>query len=224
MTKSMETKIHIFLIDPQTLVREGMRLLIASYPQFHVVGDTATWVDALPLVKQHQPQIILLEPNDGEVSHVECIPQLIKACEGTRLLLVTSDHTVDVNQAARLGAMGLVFKNQSSGTLSKAISKVYAGEAWFDRATIANMLTRLSQAHKKIDPEAERIASLSPREKEIIVLIGGGLKNQQIADKLALSENTVRHHLTSIFSKLGLTDRLELIIYAYQNNLARLPS
>ncbi len=125
-----------------------------------------------------------------------------------------------------LGAMGLVFKEKAAEVVIRAIERVHAGEVWFDRTLIGNVLTELSRASatKKLDPEATKITKLTEREREIAALIGEGLKNKQIANRLFISETTVRHHLTSVFDKLGVTDRLELIIYAYRHGLAKPPS
>jgi DNA-binding NarL/FixJ family response regulator len=125
-------------------------------------------------------------------------------------------------QAVQNGAMGVVLSQKSPDVLYKAIEKVYEGEVWLDRNLMARVL---STNHKngEGDTAPRKIALLSSREREIITLVGAGLKNQQIADQLFLSDVTVRHHLTSIFKKLNVADRLELVIYAYQHDLARLP-
>lgn len=219
----MPKLIRLVIIDKHTIVRAGLRMLIESYPQFQVVGDAPPCEDALEMIRQQQPDLILFEVENDQTNQLDLIPQLLDAGKGVRVILLTDQSDMNVHyQAAQLGAMGVVLKEQSPEVLVKAITKVHAGEVWFDRATIANVLTQMSRGRTN-DPEAEKIASLSPREREIIGLVGAGLKNQQIAHRLSLSETTVRHHLTSIFAKLGVSDRLELIIYAYQHNLARLP-
>jgi len=218
--------IRILLVDNHALVRAGLRLVLGCHPEFHVVGEAGNPADALEVARQEQPEIILFELDPDRGLGLEFIPQLLDVTKKARLLLVTGQRDIQVHQqAARLGAMGIVLKDQQTDVLIKAIIKVNAGEAWLDRSTVANVLTLFSRAHSQenTDPEAEKIATLSPREREIISLIGEGFKNQQIAEKLFLSETTVRHHLTSIFSKLGVSDRLELIIYAYQHGLAQLP-
>jgi two-component system nitrate/nitrite response regulator NarL len=226
MLISPANPIRILLVDTHALVRAGLRLVIGCHPEFHVVGEVGDPSDALELARQEQPEIILFELDQDQGMSLEFIPQLLDVAQKARLLLVTGERDVQVHQrAAQLGAMGVVLKDQQTDVLIKAIVKVNAGEAWFDRSVVANVLTKFSRAHnlENTDPEVEKIATLSPREREIISLIGEGLKNQQIAERLFLSETTVRHHLTSIFSKLGVSDRLELIIYAYQRGLAQLP-
>jgi DNA-binding NarL/FixJ family response regulator len=128
-------------------------------------------------------------------------------------------------EAVKKGAVGVVVAQNPPEILYKAIEKVHAGQVWLDRSLIASFVIQNTHADipAYIEPKTIRIARLSKREREIISLAGEGLKNQQIADQLFLSEVTVRHHLTSIFKKLAVSDRLELVIYAYQNSLARLP-
>lgn len=222
---SQTNAIRLAVIDPHTLVRMGLRLLLESNPQFQVVGDVGNYDDALNLVTQQQPDVILLELNPCLSKSLALIPLLIEHAKNSRVIVLTSESDEDIHcQAAQAGAMGVVLKDQSPQVLEKAIHKVAAGEAWFDRRMVASVLTNMSHSRAETaDPDKERIATLSARERQVIELVGEGLKNQQIAERLTLSEITVRHHLTSIFSKLDVTDRLELIIYAYQHNLAHLP-
>jgi len=125
-------------------------------------------------------------------------------------------------QAVRLGAVGLVPKERDPEVLLEAITKVAAGEVWLDNLLVASVLsemTRRPRSSTPLDPETIKMKSLTAREREIITLIGQGLKNQTIADRLCISEATVRHHLTSIYGKLTVGDRLELAIYAYRHGL-----
>jgi DNA-binding NarL/FixJ family response regulator len=121
--------------------------------------------------------------------------------------------------------MGIVAKDKAADVLINAIKVVRKGEAWLDPATTASMLGEMSRAPKPkpLDPEAEKIATLTNREREVVTLIGEGIRNKEIADRLFISETTVRHHLTSIFDKLDVDDRVELLIYAYKHKLADPP-
>jgi DNA-binding NarL/FixJ family response regulator len=125
----------------------------------------------------------------------------------------------------RLGASGVVYKNKSADMLIKAVECVHAGEAWLDRSTTASLLRELSPRNRapKKNPEEIKISSLSQRERDVIKLVGKGFKNKQIAEALFISDITVHHHLTNIYSKLEVTDRLELLIYSYRYGLAELP-
>ena len=116
----------------------------------------------------------------------------------------------------------MVLKEHAAEVLIKAINKVHEGEVWLDRSLMGSVLDQITQS-QEVDPEQARIASLSTREREVIALIAEGLKNKQIGQRLFISETTVTHHLSSIFSKLEVSDRLELVIYAFSRNLVKMP-
>jgi two-component system, NarL family, nitrate/nitrite response regulator NarL len=218
--------IRVLLVNGHALVRAGFRSLLQSDKGIVVVGEAGAAAEALVLAAQTQPEIILFESNLGDHQGLEIIAQLLEAAADARLILVTDETDAAVHQqAVQFGAMGVVHKNQPGDVLFVAIRKVHSGEAWLGRTLVANVLAKLVQERQveEDDPEATRIASLSDREIEVIDLIGEGMKNKEIAAKLSISESTVRHHLTSIFGKLGVSDRLELIIYAYRHGLAKLP-
>jgi DNA-binding NarL/FixJ family response regulator len=120
--------------------------------------------------------------------------------------------------------MGVVLKEDAAELLLKAIEKVYLGEVWLDRLSLGSLLWQLtSRVNESVDPERRKMATLTEREREVITLIAQGLKNKQIAERLFISQTTVTHHLSSIYAKLGVTDRLELVVYAFANKLAKLP-
>ena len=217
---------RILLIDRHALVRAGLRLLLESQPGFEVVGEASDTTEALAIIAQAHPDIVLLEPAaDGEHLEMGALAQLASAGD-VRLVLVTAIRDPQMHyQAIQMGAMGVVKKEEPPGVLMKAIQKVGSGEAWVDRSTMAGFIRKMSQARVRQfpDQEAGRIELLTKRERQVIELMGQGLKNRQIAERLSISEVTVRHHLTSIFSKLEVSDRLELMIYAFQNKLATAP-
>ncbi len=219
MATATEHPIRILLVDNHTLVRTGLRRLLESDPQFEIVGDAADIGPALELATQCQPDIILLELNVSAQGDLDVIAQLLSAARRSRLLLVTTEDNPEIHrQAVQLGVLGIIKKQEPYPVLVKAIRKVYAGEAWIDRRMMANVISTLSRP-KAPDPDTEHIALLSQREREVIACIGRGMKNREIAEQLCISETTVRHHLTAIFSKLEVTDRLELLIFAYRNGL-----
>ena len=221
-----EKSIRILLMDYHTLVREGLRILIERDKNKEVVGETGSRAEAITLPNRLNPDIILLEPNlDGELD-LQLIPELLAGPRHVRIILLTGIREAQIHyQAVQLGAMGVVPKTGNSKILLKAIEKVHQGEVWIDRIMMAQVLTRMSNPYRngRYDVETTKIAKLSERELEVVGLIGKGLKNKEIAERLYISEVTVRHHLTSVYSKLGVSDRLELIIYAYRNGLAELP-
>jgi DNA-binding NarL/FixJ family response regulator len=208
------------------MVREGLKLLLERHPGMRVVGESGRAAEAMELATRLEPDVILLELNLDDELNTEVIPALLGIVPGARVILVTAITEQPVLQlAVQMGVVGVVSKTASAGTLCKAVEKVHAGEVWIDRVMMASVLGNLtrSRASESRDPEAQRIRSLSEREREVISLIGQGLRNREIAERLSISEITVRHHLSSIYSKLSVGDRLELTIYAYRNGLAALP-
>jgi len=223
MTDSVTKPIRILLIDDHAIVLAGLRLLIESRPGLKVVGEAGNRAEALAIAAQERPDIILLDLDLGRDSGLDFLPELLLAAKEARVIILTGVRDLEAHRrAVSLGAMGVVPKEKAADVLIKAFEKVHAGEVWLDRSMIATVLAERSRP-KKVDPEAAKIAALSPREREVVALVGQGIKNKQIATRLFISETTVRHHLTSIFSKLDLSDRFELIIYAYRHNLARPP-
>lgn len=224
---SVFINIRILLFDQEVLVRAGLKLLLEEWPGLNVIALAGDEASALRLAEKEQPDIILFHESTGNPDCLALLPQLMAVLEKPRIILLTpisrSDYQV---LAVHHGAMGVVLSEHAPEMLYKAIEKVYSGEVWLDRTLVANVLLQRNRQQKNslgADTTPRKIAQLSDREREIISLIGLGLKNQQIAEKLFLSDVTVRHHLTAIFKKLNVSDRLELVIYAYQNNLAQLP-
>ena len=226
MTLTPGNAIRILLIDRHVLVRAGLRLLIEGQPGFEVVGEASNPTEALTTIAQAHPDIVLLEPDvDGEHLDMGKLAELASGGD-VRLILVTAIRDPRLHyQAIQMGAMGVVGKEEPPAVLMKAMLKVKSGEAWVDRSTMAGFIRKMSQARigQAVNQEAKRIELLSKRERQVIGLIGQGLKNRQIAEHLSISEVTVRHHLTSIFSKLEVTDRLELMVFAFRNKLASPP-
>lgn len=226
MSALSDKPIRVLLLDHQALVRDGLRMILHDSPYFRVIGEAGESEQALALARQ-EVDVILIELNLDDELNTEIIPELLRVNRQARIILLTGIQESPILQlAVQMGAMGVVSKTGSRQTLYKAIEKVHAGEVWIDRTMIASVLTRLSRSRldDQDDPEVARMASLSDREREVITLIGKGLKNKEIATRLSISEITVRHHLSSIYSKLAVSDRLELTIYAYRNGLADLPS
>ena len=219
-------KVNILIVDDHAVIRAGLRLLIEADQRFSVCGEAGTCHDALSLAESTQPDLILLDVDlDGE-SSLESMPALLRTAPSSRVLILTGLNSSGVNvETLKAGAMGLVLKEKAADVLLKAIEKVNQGEVWFDRATMGSVLEEMSRGGRRVgeDPEDAKIASLTDREREVVTLIGEGLKNKQIAERLFISETTVRHHLTSIFDKLGVSDRLELVIYAYRHKLVKPP-
>ncbi|MCI0485421.1 MAG: response regulator transcription factor [Blastocatellia bacterium] len=223
---SKKKPIRILLIDDHTVVRAALRMVIQGEAEFKVVGEAGNKSDGLRLASEEQPDIILLDIDLGGENGVDLIPELIGAAEHARIIILTGVRDPEIHhQAVSLGAMGVVRKEKAIEILIGAIERVHAGEAWLDPSLMAKVLSEMSGTgrRKKKDPEAAKVSTLTKREREVLVLISEGLKNKEIAERLFISEWTVRHHITSIFNKLGVSDRVELILYAYRQGLVDPP-
>jgi DNA-binding NarL/FixJ family response regulator len=219
--------IKILIIDDQAIVSTCLRLLLEGKPWLKVVGETANASNAFSIARDEQPDIILLDIDLGDSDGLDLVPELLSAAPQARVVVLTGMRDPEIHcRAARLGAMGLVTKNEPTEVLLQAIAKVHAGEVWFNRRLLASVLGEITRNGKvqPVDPEVLKIAELTAREREVIALVGKGYKNRHIAECMHIAEATARHHLTSIFAKLGVSDRLELVIYAYRHGLAGLAS
>jgi DNA-binding NarL/FixJ family response regulator len=218
--------VRILVVDDHAILRQGLRMLVEAEPGFAIVGEAEDGHAAIALARSEQPDIVVLDIDLGSDSGLDLIAGIQAAAPAARILILTGLRDVEAHRRAfRLGARGLVVKESASHTLMKAIRKVHDGEIWLDRATTAHLLTEMSKPipPPPANPEAPKIAKLSARELEVTAMLGEGLSNKLIADRLTISETTVRHHLTSIFAKLGVPDRLALLLYAHRNRLVKPP-
>jgi two-component system, NarL family, nitrate/nitrite response regulator NarL len=218
--------IRILLVDDHAVVRAGLRMIIQSRAGMTIVGEAGNRPDALTLAGSESPDIILLDLDLGGDSGMALISDLKAAAPEARIIILTGLRDTEAHrQAVLAGAMGIVKKEKAAEVLISAIERVCAGDAWLDPSLVAGVLTEMtgSGRTRKADPEMEKIATLTNREREVIALVGEGIKNKEIARRLFISETTVRHHLTSIFDKLAVADRVELLIYAYRHGLANPP-
>lgn len=218
--------IRILLIDDHVIMRAGLRMLIESHAGMKVVGEAGNRADALVLAAQEPADIILLDLDLEGESSLQVMPDLMRVNSGARVVILTGVRDAELHRrAVRLGAIGLVLKEKAAEVLLKAIERVHAGEVWLDRSMTASVLAEMARSNDntKVDPEKAKIVTLTSREREVIALVCEGLKNKQIADRLFISEATVRNHITSILSKLALSDRFELAIFSYRHGLGKLP-
>jgi len=226
MALSPSNRIRLLLIDNHALVRTSLHSYLNCQPGMIVVGEADNAVDALTIAANEQPDLILLEPDARDPRSLELIPRLLMTTNHTKIILVTGlDDPEMHSRAVRLGVMGVILKEQSADILVKAIRKVYSGEAWISRELMANVVTDIGRGRpaENSNPETSKIITLTQREREVIALLGEGLKQNDIATRLNISEVSVRHHIASILEKLGLPDRMDLLIYAYRHGLAKLP-
>lgn len=211
----------VLIVADCELVRLGVREILREAFKNPKIED-ATIHDAWKVALQHRPQVVVLDLDDcnRNLSFVREL-KTFGQCEGLVTLTIFNNNEF-VRSAYCAGASAVVLKQQSRETLVAAIQKVFAGEVWIDRATLEEVLDapKPTPAGQELGPGG--IGSLTQREREVLSTIAKGYRNKQIALELGISEVTVRHHLTAIFSKLKVSDRLELLIYAHSHGLVEL--
>ena len=217
------TAIRVLLVDDHRSVLWGLRKLVESAgPAFELAATAGSAAEALAAAAQHRPDVILLDLDLGEGSDVELVCRLRGACSA-RILILTGMRDPGLQQrAAMAGASGLVQKSEAAEVILKAIQHVHAGELWLDRATVGRVFASLSDGNGRVGAGAPH-ESLTPAERRVMleVLRRKSAPNKVIADALHISAHTLRNHLASIYGKLGLKRRLDLVLYALERRLDR---
>jgi len=209
---------RILVIDHRPIVRAALESLIAAHSRFEIVPAAATDSGTLERALRDAPDAVVLSVGSHTHRAFTFLASLRQATPAVRTLLLTEAADRDLHyDAIRMGAYGLISPESPPDTFMKALDCVCRGEYWIDRATAAALAqpSRAAQAGSTTD----RVGALTVREREIVALIGDGLRNKEISVRLTISETTVRHHLTSIFAKLDVSDRLTLVVYAFRHGL-----
>ncbi len=219
MTNSI---IKILLIGDYSIFRSALRMLIETDNRLRVIGEADRLDAAADIIKVESPDIVLADLPDARAWEVLPLFRNMKP----PVLVLIGEHDVEIyKKCLQLGISGLVLKEDKTEILFKAIEKIHEGELWFDRTMMGETIRQLigeSQMLREY-PKTNLATTLTDREKEVVKLLCMGMKTRDIADSLFITENTVRHHLTSVFNKLDIKGRLELVIYAFKNGLAVLP-
>lgn len=212
---------RVMIVDDHPTMVWGLEQLIATQgTRMAVVATAADPQEALNKCQQHRPEVILLDLDLDGRSGLDILPALCRQSD-CRVLVLTAERKPHVlDQAVQLGACGVLRKDASGHTVIKAIEKVHAGEVWLDRASLARVLHGWQ---KQVPPDAEQVrqATLTQRERKIVqvILAGHGAGNKILAGRLFISEHTLRNHLSSIYHKLGVSNRMELYVYALKHRL-----
>jgi len=206
------------------MVREGLRTLLESDPHIDVVGEAANRKEAFAIAEQENPNLFLVDVMLGQETAGDFLEELLEGCERARAILVTGVSDVhQLERAIDAGASGLVFKEEAVGVLNHAIQTVHSGGVWLSSSLMNSLRSRLIKAPEKPteseNSELTKISSLTPREREVVTLIASGLNRKRAAEKLQVSEATIRNHLTSILAKLELHNQFELAFYAQRHGL-----
>jgi DNA-binding NarL/FixJ family response regulator len=218
--------IRVVLVEDPSLFRDGIANLLNAEADIRITGCAETVGAAVEAIRRLRPDICLLGWPASAPGSQKIFAAIQESKAPTRvILLVNEDVKEDFLEAVRQGCCGIVYKQTSGSLLIKSIRKVHAGEFWLDRVSTADLIRRLAKKGGNNSTVGARLglreqsAVLSLREREIVVLVAQGYKNKEMAERMFISEQTVKNHLHNIFAKLGVSDRLELALYAIHNNL-----
>jgi len=214
--------IRLLVVDDQAMVREGFAALLSAQPDIEVVGTAEDGQAALAAVAEHRPDVVLMDVRMPVLDGIAATREL--AADPARVLMLTTfdldDHIYD---ALRAGASGFLLKHAPAAELLHAVRVVAAGEALLAPEVTRRLISHFVSARPAAvtDVRPERLAPLTDRETEVLRLVAAGFSNAEIAAKLVLAEQTVKSHVSRTFTKLGLRDRAQAVVLAYESGLVR---
>jgi len=212
--------IRVLLVDDQPLVREGMRRILHPSEGFDIVGECEDGDEVGEAVSRLRPDVVVLDIRMRRVDGIEAIRMLRRNADAPPILVLTTFGEDEVlSGALRAGASGFQLKDAPGEDLIRATRAVAQGDGWLDPAVTARVLGTYRTATKPDDAVVRDLERITPREREVLQRIGTGATNTEIAAELVVSEVTVKSHISHIFTKLGLRDRAEAIVYAFDNGL-----
>ncbi len=221
----MSTPIRVLIADGAPIVLQGLRRVLENHSTIEVVGEATDGLDTIDKAVALEPDVVLMDLKLPRVDGLTVLRSIQSRTKSRVILFAAADHRDEFVEAMKLGCSGILHKDVPTSLIEKSIEKVNAGEIWLDSNTTAAVMRKFA-APGEASPSGpangkaprER-AQLSQREREIIVLIAQGYKNKEIAEKMFITEQTVKNHLHNVFDKLGVSDRLELALYAIHNSL-----
>ena len=223
MGQTPTSRVRIVLADDHQMFRDALRRLLEAEPDLAVVGEAGDGEEAVALTLQYEPDILLLDVAMPHADGMQVLEQIAAASKATRVIMVTG--TVEENelrQALRLGARGFVLKESGAMQLLESIRIVHGGEYFVGRECMADLVSAVRSRSVAIDgkiPRQKADFGLTARERQIVSAVVNAYQNKEIAEKFAISEKTVKHHLTNIFNKVGVSNRLELALFAVHHHL-----
>ncbi len=211
-------KQRIVIVDDHEVVRLGLKSLLARHSQFEVVGEAGSAREAVEQVTRLKPEVVIMDIRLPGTSGIEACEEIVNKFPGTKVIMLTSYAEDEMLfSAIRAGASGYILKQIGSDDLVKALEAVGRGEALLDPAVTQRVFQEVRRAVK--EEEASAFAHLSQQEKHVLLLVSEGKTNREIAQTLFLGEGTVRNYVSSILSKLGVSNRAEAAAYAVEHNL-----
>lgn len=213
--------IRVVVADDDPIVRDVLRDLLTSFEQTEVVGVVDDGRRAIEAVRSLKPDVLLLDLLMPNLPGLEALRELVESASTTRTIILTSAATkLQIVEALQLGARGILLKD-SLNFLPDAINEVAAGHYWVANRSTPNIVQLLRELQQDVEQTKPKTFGLTPRELEVVSHVAEGLPNKDIAQKLQITEETVKRHLTNIFDKVGMSNRVELALFAINHGLAR---
>jgi len=215
--------VRILIADDHPVFRYGLRTLLGSELGFTVVGEAVNGLEVVRLTSALKPDVLLLDLAMPGLTGIEVLRQWASSEGMVRTIILTAAiENKQIVEALQLGARGVLLKDAAMQFVTKCIEKVMAGEYWVGHETVTSLVGYLRRAKRDSDESktAQNLSEFTPREREIIAAIVTGCVNKEIATKLFISEDTVKHHLSNIFAKAGVANRLELAIWSMNQGLS----
>jgi two-component system nitrate/nitrite response regulator NarL len=223
MNSKKPQQVRIVIADDHPIFRDGLRRLLEAEPDLKVLGEASDGAEAVKQARQLKPDILLLDLAMPRMPGLEALRDLSSSpgASPVRVILLTAAaERNQIVEALQLGARGVVLKDSATQLLLKCIHTVMAGEYWVGRESVSNLVQYLRTLMQSSNDEArKRKFGLTPRELEIVSAVVAGYSNKEIAEYFKISEDTVKHHLSNIFDKLGVSTRLELALFAVNQSL-----
>ena len=213
-------KHRVVIVDDHTLFREGLRTILEMDEDIEVVADAENAADSVELVWQTNPDVLLLDSRMPQGSGLDAVPAVLRISPRTQVLVLTAcDEKEEHVRAFKLGAKGVVLKDSARQTLMQASHTVVTGQVWVDPRRAGVLVEEISHLPAVGGSGGRDENGLTERELEIVRLVASGYKNKEVGSSLSISERTVKTHLTNIFQKLGVRDRVGLVMYALKHGL-----
>ena len=220
LANGLPSPIRILIADDHALFRDGLRRLLQAEPGFEVVGEASDGDVLVDLARRTKPDILLLDLSMPRQNGMETLRELSAARLPVRTLLLTASiEKAQIVQALKLGAYGVIMKESTTQRLFDSIHCVMAGQYWVGRESVTDLVRALRSVAPAEDGPRARDYGLTARELEIVTLVVAGYSNPDIAQRCSISEQTVKHHVSNVFDKLGVSNRLELALFAVNHRL-----
>jgi DNA-binding NarL/FixJ family response regulator len=220
MTERQDSsRITVLLVDDQRLVRTGFRSILSGEPDIEVVGEAADGVEALQLTRSLAPDVVLMDIRMPHLDGLEATRVLLAESRSRVVILTTFDSDDYVYEALRAGASGFLLKDAPAEHLLAAVRCAATGDALIDPSVTRRLISRITRSLRPADAAPAQLRDLTERELQVLRLIAGGLSNSEIAGDLVIEESTVKSHVGRILTKLGLRDRVQAVVLAYETGL-----